>query len=297
MLDGWGYTPELPFIMGHEPSGIVVEVGANVSRFRVGDRVVPNIFLSCGNCFYCRTNRETQCLHLRGILGVIGHGGGYGEYFRVPERQLYPLPDSVAMDEGAVIADAVVTAVHAAERGRVSPGETTVIIGVGGCGGAAVQISKMLGATVIAVDISDEKRKHALALGADEAILSADSDVPETVRSAIEGLGAHCVIDTVGNAATLQQAADLLRRGGRLVILGYTQERFPLDPRQVVVNELEVLGTRSGGRQATVDAIRFVSDERWKPIVTDRFPIAQVNEALDLMRSGEALGRIVLLFD
>jgi len=82
--DGWGYTPALPFVMGHEPSGLVADVGVNVDRFMVGDRVVPNIFFTCGECYYCRTNRETQCLHLDGILGVLKHWGGYGAFFRAP---------------------------------------------------------------------------------------------------------------------------------------------------------------------------------------------------------------------
>src|SRR5919109_5609733 len=82
IADGWGYTPELPFIMGHEAAGVVAEAGANVTDFKVGDRVVPNIFFSCGECSYCRAGRETQCLNLDGILGVLKHPGGYGQYFK-----------------------------------------------------------------------------------------------------------------------------------------------------------------------------------------------------------------------
>jgi len=295
--EGWGYRPELPFVLGHEPSGVVAQVGERVTRFQIGERVVANIFFTCGDCFYCRTNRETQCLNLGGILGVLKHWGGYGQYFRVPARQLFHLPDSVAFTEGAVLADAVVTAVHAVERGRVSPGETVVIIGVGGCGSAAAQVCKMKGARVIGVDRSQAKRDRALALGADLALNSPEVDVAQAVRDATDGFGAQCVIDAVGSQETLQQAVDALGRGGRLVILGYTQDRYPLDPRQIAVSELEILGTRSGGRQSTVDALRVVADERWKPIVTDVLPIQEVNQALDMLRAGRALGRIVLTFE
>jgi propanol-preferring alcohol dehydrogenase len=297
LQDGWGYTPELPFVMGHEASGIVAEVGANVTRFQVGDHVVPNIFFTCLECFYCRTNRETQCLSLDGILGVLKHWGGYGAYFRIPARQLFSLPASVAFTEGAIIADAVVTAVHAAQTGRVTAGETVVIIGIGGCGGAAVQVCKMLGARVIAVDRLAAKMDHARVLGADEVVNVSELDVVASVRDLTFGLGAHCVIDAVGSAVTLQTGLDVLGRGGRLVILGYTQERLALDPRQMAVNELEILGTRSGGRQCTIDAIRLVADSRWNSIVSDVLPIAHVNEAMDLVRTGSALGRVVLTFD
>lgn len=294
--DGWGYTPELPFVMGHEPSGIVRLIGANVTQCAVGDRVVPNIFFSCGNCFYCRTNRETQCLNLDGILGVLKHHGGYGQYFRVPARQVYRLPAEVSFAEGAIVADAVVTAIHAVERGRVATGETVVVIGIGGCGGAVVQACKWRGARVVAVDTVPTKQAHGRELGADEALVAGSGDLARAIRDMTDGAGAQCVVDTVGNAATLQAAVDSLGRGGRVVILGYTQERYPLDPRQVAVNELEILGTRSGGRQCTVDALRMVADPRWRPLVSQTFPIAGVNDALAFVREGRALGRVVLTF-
>lgn len=294
--DGWGYTPALPFVMGHEPSGMVARVGVNVTRFKVGDRVVPNIFFACNNCFYCRTNRETQCVDLDGILGVLKHRGGYAEYFRIPSQQLFHLPDAIPFTEGAVIADAVVTAVHAVQTGRVAAGETVVIIGIGGCGGAAVQVCHMLGARVIAVDNVASKQQWAAELGADAVVLAGDVDVPRAVRDATAGMGAQCVIDAVGNAATIQAGVDALARGGRLIMLGYTQDRYALDPRQVAVNELEILGTRSGGRQCTADAIRMVADPHWKPIVSDVLPIDRVNDALDVVRSAQALGRVVLTF-
>ncbi len=297
MWDGWGYCPDLPFVMGHEPSGVVARVGEEVSRFRVGDRVVPNIFFTCGYCFYCRTNRETQCENLDGILGVLKHWGGYGEYFRVPERQLFHLPPEISFAEGAVIADAVVTAVHAVKRGRVAPDEKVIVIGIGGCGAAVAQICKSYGAYVIGVDVADSKLNHAIALGVDEAVNAVQDDLPEVVRELTDGKGAHCIIDTVGNEETLTLGTNSLRRGGRVVILGYTQERYPLDPRQVAVLELEIIGTRSGGRQSTTEAIRLVANPAWKPIVTNLFPIEDVNQALATMRAGEALGRIVLTFD
>lgn len=294
--DGWGYTPALPFVMGHEASGVVAQTGANVTRFTVGDRVVPNIFFTCGICFYCRTNRETQCINLDGILGVLTHWGGYGEYFRIPARQLFHLPEDVSFEDGAVIADAVVTAVHAVQMGRVMAGETVVVIGIGGCGGAAVQICVRRGARVIAVDRVAAKMYRAVELGADLVIQADEEDVPRAVRELTAGFGAHCVIDAVGSAETVQQGIDALASGGRLVLLGYTQECYSLDPRQVAVNELEILGTRSGGRQCTVDAIQAVSQPHWRSIVSDVFPISRVNDALALMRSGQALGRIVLTY-
>jgi len=295
--DGWGYTPELPFIMGHEPAGVVVEVGGSVTRFKPGDRVVPNIFFTCGKCFYCRTNRETQCLHLEGILGVLKYPGGYGEFFKVRERQLFHLPEKISFSEGAVIADAVVTAVHAVRRGRVSPGETVMVISVGGCSAAAIQVCKAYGAKVISVVRSSEKQERALRLGADAALDSRRTAVPAAVRDLTDGLGVQCVIDGVGDAETMKTGLESLCHGGRLVILGYTQDRYPLDPRLTAVQELEILGTRSGGRDDTAESIRLVGSDTWVPVVTDFFGIEQVEEAHAVMRQGKNLGRIVLTFN
>lgn len=295
--DGWGYTPQLPFIMGHEPAGVVAEVGSNVSGFKVGDHVVPNIFFTCGNCFYCRINRETQCIDLGGILGVLKHSGGYGEFFKIPGRQLYHLPNHVPFTEGSIIADAVVTSVHGVKRGRVRQGETVVVISVGGCSAAAIQICKAYGARVICVVRSSEKQKRAIELGADEALNAREIEVPAAVKDLTNGLGVECVINGVGSEETLKEGVNSLCHGGRLVILGYTQERYSLDPRQVAVHELEVLGTRSGGRQDTVESIQLVADRKWKPIVTDIFPIERVEEAHQMMREAKALGRIVLTHD
>jgi alcohol dehydrogenase, propanol-preferring len=295
--EGWGYTPDLPFVMGHEPSGIVAEVGDCVTRFNQGDRVVTNNFYTCGQCFYCRTNRETQCENLDGILGVLKHWGGYGEYFSIPERQLFHLPENISFTEGAVIADAVVTATHAVERARLTAGEDVVVIGVGGCGSAVAQISRFHGAAVLGLDISDAKITHIQHYYKIPAANIRNTDPKEFIFDHTQGKGALCAIDTVGNEESLRMGMDILRRGGRLVILGYTQQHYPLDPRQMAVNEMELIGTRSGGRQCTVNAIQFVSDNRWIPIVTNLFPIEEVNEALQVMKRGEALGRIALTFE
>ena len=294
--DGWGYTPELPFVMGHEPAGVVADIGANVTRFQKGDRVVPNIFFTCGHCFYCRTNRETQCLNLDGILGVLKHHGGYGQYFKIPERQLFHFPEHVPFPEASIIADAVVTAVHAVKRGRVSAGETIMVISVGGCSAAAIQICTAFGAQVLSVVRSGEKRTRALELGARHAFNSREIDVPAAVRELTGGLGVQGVIDGVGSEETLRLGINCLGHGGRLVILGYTQERYPLDPRDTAVHELEIIGTRSGGRQDTADAIKMVASDDWKPIVTDLYPIDQVEDAHRFMREARHLGRIVLTF-
>lgn len=296
IYDGWGYTPELPFIMGHEPAGNVVSVGANVSDFKVGDRVVPNIFYSCGSCFYCRNGRETTCSNWQGTLGVINHFGAYAEYFKVPAKQIFKLPETIPFDEGSVIADAVVTAIRSIKKARVNIWDNIMVVSIGGIGASIVQICKMLGATVNVVVRSQTKHDRAMEMGADKAfILVNENETIEQLKKS-EHMGVDCVFDCVGSEDTLRLSVNSLAAGGRLVIVGYTQEKYPLDPRIVAVKELEIIGSRSGVKQDTVDAINIVARDNWKPIVSDSFPLDNVNDALHCLREGKALGRIVLTF-
>ncbi len=294
ICDGWGYTPDLPFIMGHEPAGVVAEVGSNVTRFRIGDRVVPNIFFLAATATIAGRTARRSVWTSTGSWASSSTRAGTEPIFGFRARQLFHLPEHIAFTEGSIIADAVVTAVHAARRGRVRPGETVMVISAGGCGSAAIQECKAYGVRVFSVVRSSREQHRARELGADEALNSREVGIPAAARDLTEGLGVDCVIDAVGSEKTLRESVDSLARGGRLVLLGYTQERYPLDPRQTAVRQLEILGTRSGVRQDTVEAIGLVSRPHWKSIVAAVFSIEQVNEAHRLMQQGEVLGRIVL---
>jgi 2-desacetyl-2-hydroxyethyl bacteriochlorophyllide A dehydrogenase len=298
ILAGWGYQPILPFVMGHEPAGVVEAAGADVAGFQPGDRVVPNIFFTCGNCRYCRTNRETLCTALDGILGVLKHHGAYAEYFTIPARQLFHLPGQIAFADGAVIADAVVCAVHAVHgRARLFPGDWALVIGVGGVGLSVVQAARAAGARVIAADVTTAKLEQARLAGAQGTLLANSADFVDAIMGLTGDEGVDAVFDCYGSEQTLAQGVAALRRGGRLVIIGYTQEAYPLAPQWMSRYELEIVGSRSGGRQDTADAIALVGSTAWRSIVSNTFPLEQINEALDLVRSGAAQGRVVITFD
>jgi propanol-preferring alcohol dehydrogenase len=298
ILSGWGYEPKLPFVMGHEPAGVVHAIGPGVTGFAPGDRVVPNIFYTCGNCRYCRTNRETLCANLDGILGVLTHHGAYAEYFKAPARQLFHLPANIPFTDGAVIADAVVCAVHALkQRARIHPGEWALVIGVGGVGLSVLQAVRAAGARVIAVDLDKAKLRQAIQMGASEALLAHSQDLVGRIKAITGNEGIDVVFDCHGSAQTIAQGVEALRKHGRLVIIGYTQETYPLAPQWLSRFELEIVGSRSGGRQDTVDAIELVGSRQWRSIISDVFPLEQINEALELLRSGQALGRIVIKMD
>ncbi|MEX2316464.1 MAG: zinc-binding dehydrogenase [Pirellulales bacterium] len=294
LLDGFGYKPNLPFIMGHEPAGMVAAVGGNVDGFQIGDRVIPYIFLIPPDSRWYGTPREQLCPEMQGVLGVTGIAGGYAENFTIPARQLVRLPDAIDWADAAVLCDAGLTAYHAVDRSRLQTGETALVIGVGGVGSFVVQFARLAGARVIAVDRSDTKSAHALGLGAEIAINSSRQDVLAEVRRATNGRGVECVLDIVGQAATMQMGIDALAVGGRMVVVGYTPDELTLGGKRLAQGELEIIGSRGGPRGNLFKAAQLVAEGRIKSIVTDTRPLGEVNEALAQLRAGQVLGRLVL---
>ena len=291
LTDGFGYTPELPFIMGHEPAGVVEEIGEGVSGFRPGDRVIPYIFLIPPESAWYRQDREQIAPDIAGVVGVKGHAGGYAERLALPARQLVAIPDGVSPHDAAVHCDAGLTAFHAVRRGRLREGESVLIIGVGGVGSFAIQYARHVGATVLAVERNAHKAAWARTLGAQEAVAG---DGIALARTQNGGRGVDCVIDIVGTEQTFAAAFEAVAPGGRIVVVGYTPDSFSLSGRRLAQNEIEAIGSRAGSRAELASALALMASGRIRSIVTDRMPLARVNEALAKLRAGEVTGRLVL---
>ena len=291
-----GNARNLPLTLGHEPAGDVVEVGRDVSQVKVGDRVVASFYLTCGECYFCRIGRESLCTNLVGHLG-FNCDGGYAEYLKSPARSLVHLPEEVPYEVGGICGDAVATSYHAVmKRAKVEAGSNVMIQGTGGLGLSTLQVAKLAGARVIAVDIRDEKLEFARKLGADEVINAAEEDVVEAVKRLTDGEGADYVFEFVGGAQTIDQAIRSLRRTGKLVIIGHMPEKFSTTASQLISGELEILGSRANTRQDLVDTLKLIKTGKFniKPIITNHYPLSQVNTALNLLRRGEILGRTVI---
>jgi D-arabinose 1-dehydrogenase-like Zn-dependent alcohol dehydrogenase len=176
ILKGFGYVPKLPHILGHEPSGVVARVGSNVTHLKPGDHVVPHLFFTCGECYYCRAGRDQQCLNLKGLLGVLSPGA-FAEYFKAPGANLFPLSAKVPFDVGGLVADAVVTAVHAVGRSGLRAGDTAVVLGAGGIGQVLIQLLRSREIRVVAIDRAEANLSLARECGAHLAL---KSDAPST---------------------------------------------------------------------------------------------------------------------
>ncbi len=296
LLDGFGYVPELPFIMGHEIAGEIVAVGAGVSEFAPGDRVAVYNFVTCGSCVFCRSFRDQLCLNMRGIVGVLDVPGAYAERVCLPAQQLIHLPAEVNYADGATCCDAGLTALHAVDRAAVSIGETVLVIGIGGVGSIVTQLLAGAGIEVIVADVDAGKEQWALSQGASIFSSAAGDELQSLVRDLSDGIGADRVIDVVGLESTMTAGFTSLRRGGRMVVVGYTPERLPLSGKELAQNEKEVIGTRAGRRNDLSRCLKLYASGALASIVRGTYTLDQVNEALAHLRSG-VTGRIVLTFD
>ncbi|HSL72000.1 MAG TPA: zinc-binding dehydrogenase [Longimicrobiales bacterium] len=283
-----------PLILGHEIAGTVVEAGTAVTRVRVGDHVLLPAVLPCGACAACRTGRENICEH--GIMLGNNVDGGYAEHIAIAARHVFALPDEIPLVEGAIIADALTTPFHAVvRRGQVQPGDWVIVVGCGGIGINIVQVAAALGAQVIAIDKAEAKLEWARRLGAAVALNSDEQRVDRAVRE-ISGGGAHVAFEAVGRAATQELALSGLRTGGRLVLVGYSPETMALNAGRVMFRELEVIGSlgcRPVDYPRVIELVRQ-GRIRLQELVTHRFGLSDINQAFDLLRSGQALRAVVV---
>ena len=298
IFDGHVNTVKLPRIMGHELAGEVAHVGPGVEGWTVGDHGVVHIYVTCGDCFYCRTGRENNCNRGRIRIG-FEDDGGFGEYVRVPAGNLCKISKKIPLEEASILSGSVATPLHGIRtQGRLKAGETVAIVGIGGLGIHTLQLAVAMGARVIAVDIVEEKLEAARAFGAEATINSAKSDFVAEIRRLTEGEGADVIAEIVSGSALpsiLEKSVEALRLGGRLVLLGYQYgQRFSLDPAKIVYDEIEIIGSRASIRQDLVDVISLVERGKVKPVISERFPLEKTNEAFVKLRNSASLGRIIL---
>ncbi len=284
-----------PLILGHEASGTVAALGPGVESWKVGDRVLLPAVVGCGTCAMCRTGRENVCERM--VMFGNNVDGAFAEYIVAPAKDLFRLPEEIPLIEGCIIADATTTPFHAVvNRGHVRPGDRVVVFGCGGIGLNLVQIATAVGARVVAVDVVDEKLDWARRLGAAATVnAKAVERVDKAVRAATGG-GADVAFEAIGNPATMEQAFACTTNGGRLVIVGYTNQPMTLNVSRVMYREMEVVG--SLGCRA-VDYPRVIELARSgrikvKELVTARFALDDINAAFDTLRRGEGIRSVVV---
>lgn len=268
-----------PIVMGHEFSGEIHLIGSQVtdSSLQVGQRVIVEPSITCGQCYNCRTGRYNICDHLKVIGCQIT--GGYATYVKVPAANVIPLDDTLTYEDGAMI-EPLAVAVHAVELGKVKAGDHIVVIGAGTIGLLVAQAAKAKGAKVAISDLQDSRLAIARQLGIDMQINSGKASIIDELKEFAPD-GADIIFECVGKAFTLRQSVEIARKGSRIVIVGVVEGDVSLPVHYIQDRELELLGDLMYTRKDFLQALELVQNKEvhLDPLKTKTYMLKDINEA------------------
>jgi L-iditol 2-dehydrogenase len=297
------HEPELEcHIMGHELAGEVVEVGPDVFNVKPGDRVVIETVMGDGVCEYCNVQRYNICEHLYDVRTKFV-SRAYAEFVAGPSTKFYTLPDHVSFEEAALV-DTLSVCLHAQHVGGLSINQKVAVIGAGPIGLGQLMLAKASGADVIITDVVDSALELAKSLGADAVVNSAHEDPIERVAAFTGGRGADLVFECCGGERmpeTLPQATRMVRRGGKVVIVGgfdAGEMAIPLEWQWIQMSEIQLLPSASFAyhdiyaEQGMI--VELIANGKLPvgKLVTHRFPLEQINEAFDTAQDKASTGAV-----
>lgn len=284
IFNGHYAADRLPLIPGHEFCGTIAARGANVRHLDIGTRVVVDINIGCGACFWCRRNEVLNCAEVTQV--GIGRDGAFADYVAVPARLAIPVTADIA-DDVLVLTEPVACVVRAARKAGVTFGQSVVIFGAGPIGNLHVQMMRLVGAApIIVADLSAERCRMALEAGADAAV-SDPTELKDTVRRMTGGRGADLVIESVGSKKLYEQAFDLTRRGGHVAFFGITPpgETLPVDILRTVLEEGSLKGSVAGMGEDMHDALTLLSHRRFRigDFTKASYPLERIQQAFETL--------------
>ena len=276
------YVVEPPFVLGHEPGGIVVEVGKNVTHLKAGDRVALEPGKTCGHCEFCKTGRYNLCPDVV-FFATPPVDGVFQEYVAHEADLCFKLPDNVSTLEGALI-EPLAVGFHAAIQGDAHLGQKAVVMGAGCIGLVSIMALKARGVSeVYVVDIMEKRLQKALELGADGVINGAEENVEQKICQITDGRGVDLVIETAGTEITTRQAISIAKKGSNIVLVGYSKSGEMTLPMSLVLDKELTFKTVFRYRHIYPMAIEAVAQGKvnLKGIVTDIFDLDDVQKAMD----------------
>ncbi|MBE0408230.1 MAG: zinc-binding dehydrogenase [Anaerolineales bacterium] len=287
----------LPLTLGHEVSGIVEQVGSEVTSIKAGERVCLHYLVTCGECEYCQRGSEQFCKS-GSMIGKY-RDGGYAEYIRIPARSVFVLPDEVPFEQGAIMMCSSATSLHAINKSRLKPGESVAVFGVGGLGISAIQLARAYGAElVLAVDINPAKLEKAAHYGA-VPVNARETDPVAEIKRLTGGRGVDVALELIGLPLTMQQSVQSLAVLGRAAVAGLTEESFQIAPYQEVINkEAELIGVSDHLAQEIPQLLTWASSGKLdlSAVISQTIPLdaGLINETLDQLESFGKPLRVVI---
>jgi L-iditol 2-dehydrogenase len=294
----WYRIKKAPLVLGHEITGEVVQVGAGVKDFQVGDRVFASHHVPCGECRYCLAGHQSVCDMLR---TTHFEPGGFAEYVRLPKINValgtLRLPEEITFDEGSFI-EPLACVVRAQRFARLSAGQTVLVIGSGISGLLHIQLARARGAgRIIASDISDFRLQAARGFGAD-AVIHGSQDVPLKVRELNDGRLADLVIVSTGAMPAIQQAVRSIDRGGTLLFFAPTAAGVDVSIPLFDFwrDEITVVTSYAGSGQDLVESIELIRTRqvRVADMITHRLPLAETGLGFQLTAGGQNSIKVIV---
>ncbi len=303
-----------PAVLGHEGSGVVLEVGDGITHVSEGDHVILAFSPPCGTCVYC-TGRHQPNLCLDGffamgaspqfrrgdeVIGAMTGCGTFAEETIVPGIAVVGIDDDIPLDVAALVGCGVTTGVGAAlNTARVTPGSSVLVIGAGGVGVAAIQGARIAGAAaIVAVDLHEGKLDRAKAFGATHGVVP--DDVPAAMAEVTGGEGFDFTLECIGMATTMRQAFDLTRRGGTCCVVGVgrAEETFELSAFEMFFSEKVLVGSMYGGADVRTDFNRFLGLYRagrldLDGMISRRIRLDEVNDAMGSLGDADVIRQVI----
>ena len=298
-LMDWYLAPRAPLVLGHEPTGIVVEVGREVEGFSEGDRVFAHHHVSCMTCRFCRRGQFTLCPMFR---RTHLDPGGFAEFFRVPEPNLaldtFKLPEALSFEEGTLI-EPLACALRAVRKAGVGLEDNVAVVGAGPSGLMIAALARLAGATLVAIsDLVPYRLRAARAFGADLVVDARKEDLAEAVKAETDGLGADVVFATAPSPEAIRAALGALRRGGTLLVFAPTapEVELPIRPHDVFFDEITITASYSTTHVETRAALRLLVAHRrlFKRLITHKFKLDRIADAFKLAKESKECLKVVV---
>ncbi|MEM1590034.1 MAG: zinc-dependent dehydrogenase [Candidatus Bathyarchaeia archaeon] len=299
-LMDWYLKNRAPLVLGHEPSGVIVEKGEDVEGFDVGDRVFVHHHVACLKCHYCRRGDFTLCeqFHKTNIFP-----GGFAEYFKVPAPNLkldtLKLPENISFEEATLI-EPVGCCIRALKKCGIQEGDHVAIIGAGATGVVHTALSKIFGAEkVIVSDIAEPRLEYAEKFGADVVINTQKKSLAEVVMAETGGRGVDLAVVTAPSLEAYKTGVGILRKGGKLCVFAPTSpgEFLELSPKQLFFNELQIIPSYSTSHIETREALKLIETGRLRvrDLITHRFSLEEAAKAFKTALEDKRSLKVVVL--